>query len=71
MARTLAQLQTALDDIDELLASGIESVSVNGRETRYAKDLQLRRAEIQRQINALGSSRPSLRRGRYNPHYDG
>jgi len=65
MAFSAADLTT----LEEAIASGTRRVSINGRDIEYRsmEDLLAAYNLIKRQVEA--TSRPRLRRGRYNPDY--
>ena len=66
----LATLQTRLDEIEVILAAGLSDVSREGSSISYdLRALASERDKIRREIATLSASRPSLRRGRYNPYY--
>jgi len=66
----LATLQTRLDEIDAILAGGIKSTTIGDRRVDYDfAALEKERDRIERRIATMQGTKPSLRRGRYNPYY--
>jgi hypothetical protein len=66
----LATLQTRLDEIDEILAGGVKSTTIGDRRVDYdLVALEKERNRIERQIAGMQGTKPSVRRGRYNPYY--
>jgi len=69
MVSAMAFSSSDLTTLEEAIASGTRRVAINGRDIEYRSIEDLIKAYnlIKRQVEA--TSRPMLRRGRYNPDY--
>jgi len=66
----MATTQERIDQINEILAAGIESTTRGGREIKYDLDaLAKERDRLQNQLNRAGTRGPSIRTGIYNPDF--